>query len=325
MMDGLQRRRVVSVITRYGTFGVLVLILVTFALSIARFASVSNLLTLGLQVSTLAIVAIGVTSVFVVGELDISTGAIVSLAGVVSAVLLSKGQSATLAILIGLGVGIAFGVANGVLVGYLRVPALLATFGTSVIALGINFWLGGGSSIMLFDEISGPVFMFLGQGEISGFPFPFIVATAIFFLFFLLLEKTKWGLRMYAVGGNKEAGALLGINQRYLRFVAFLLCGTTAAISGILLTSRLGTGSPIGGSNYTLDAIAAVFIGVTMFREGEPHLLGSVLGVVIFGVLLNGMGLLGVGYEAQSIMRGVFILAAVAIAGGRAQLEIKLF
>jgi ribose/xylose/arabinose/galactoside ABC-type transport system permease subunit len=311
--------------TRYGTLVALLLIILLFSVFVPRFATVSNFLTLLVQISTLSIVVVGVTTVFVAGELDISTGALVSLAGVLSAVLLSFGWNPIAAIFVALLVGITFGCVNGLFVGYFRVPALLTTFGTAAIALGINFWLGGGSSIMLFDEIAGPLFVFLGQGRLIGIPMPFIIALIVFIAFSILLERTKYGLRMYAVGGNREAAKIFGINSQRLKFFAFVLCGFTAALSGIVLTSRLGTGSPIGGANYTLDAIAAVFIGVSMFREGEPHLLGSVLGVLIFGVLVNGMSLVGIGYEIQSILRGVFVLIAVAIAGGRVKLEIKLF
>ncbi|NPV77315.1 MAG: ABC transporter permease [Anaerolineae bacterium] len=312
-------------LARYGTFTALILITLAFGLFVPKFASFSNIMTLLVQISMLSIVASGLTAVFVVGELDISTGAVVSLGGILGAYLMNNQIPPAAAIVATLLVGVVFGVVNGFIVGYLRIPALLGTFGTSVIALGLNFWAGNGSSIRISKEVTSEFFMSLGSGTFVGIPIPFVVALMVFIFFLFLLEHTKWGLRMYSVGGNQEAATNFGINNRRMKFTAFVFCGLTAAIAGLLLSSRLGAGSPIAGDAYTLDAIAAVYVGVSMFREGEPHLFGSVLGVLIFGILVNGMRLMGVGYEVQSILRGIFILGAVAIAGNRAQLRVKLF
>ncbi len=323
--ETLNRKKSGNFLARYGTFTALILITLAFGLFVPKFASFSNIMTLLIQISMLSIVASGLTAVFVAGELDISTGAVVSLGGILGAYLMNNQISPAAAIVATLMVGVVFGVVNGFIVGYLRIPALLGTFGTSVIALGLNFWAGNGSSIRISKEVTSEFFMSLGSGTIVGIPIPFIAALMVFIFFLFLLEHTKWGLRMYAVGGNQEAATNFGINNRRMKFTAFVFCGLTAAIAGLLLSSRLGAGSPIAGDAYTLDAIAAVYVGVSMFREGEPHLFGSVLGVLIFGILVNGMRLMGVGYEVQSILRGIFILGAVAIAGNRAQLRVKLF
>jgi ribose transport system permease protein len=318
-------KRIGDLAARYGTFTALVIITIAFSVFIPKFATLSNLRTLLIQVSMLAIVTSGLTAVFAAGELDISTGSVISLAGVLSAFLMTRGVSPGLASVVALLTGVAFGIANGILVGYLRIPALLGTFGTSAIALGLNYWAGNGSSIRISEDLAGSIFMSLGGDRLLGIPIPFLIAAIVFVLFLVLLEKTKWGLRIYAVGGNQDAATIFGINNSKMKFLSFVSCGLTAAIAGLVLAARLGAGSPIGGDSYTLDGIAAVFVGVSMFREGEPHQLGTFLGVLIFGILVNGMRLLGVGYEIQSILRGAFILAAVAIAGNRAQLRVKLF
>lgn len=318
-------KKISDLAARYGTFAAVVIITIGFMIFVPRFGTVSNIKTLLVQVSMLAIVAVGLTTVFAVGELDISTGSLVSLSGIVSAYLMTIGLSSTWAILITLFLGLMFGLTNGLIVGYLRVPALLGTFSTSMIALGMNYWIGNGVSIRVAEEITGKFFITLGSGMIFGAPIPFLIAAVIIFIFFMLMEKTKWGLRMYAVGGNREAATVFGINNRLMKLIAFILCGLTASIAGLILAARLGSGSPIAGDQYTLDAIAAVYVGVSMFREGEPHVPGTILGVLIFGILVNGMRLLGVGYEPQIILRGIFILMAVAIAGNRAQFRVKLF
>jgi ribose transport system permease protein len=211
------------------------------------------------------------------------------------------------------------------MIGYLRVPALLGTFVTSIIALGFNYLVGGGSSIRITKDVSGDFFLSLGSGYLFGIPVPFIIAVFIIAILILLLERTKWGLRMYAVGGNRDAAVVFGINTRKMKMLAFIISGITSSLAGLLLAARLGAGSPIAGDAYTLDAIAATFVGVSMFREGEPHIVGTILGVLIMGILVNGMRLLGIGYELQIILRGLFILAAVATAGKRALFRTKLF
>jgi ribose/xylose/arabinose/galactoside ABC-type transport system permease subunit len=310
---------------RYGTLIAGILITIGFMVFVPRFGSISNLTTLLIQISMLAIVSTGLTTVFAVGETDISTGAFVSLSGIFSAYLLNLGISPVLSIIISLSAGMILGVVNGVVVGYLHIPALLTTFATSVIALGLNYLIGNGVSIRISQEVSGRFFISLGQGRLAGVPIPVLIAVVVIILIFIFLDKTKWGLRMYSIGGNPEAAKVFGINIRQRKFFAYVICSLTASIAGLILASRLGAGSPIGGDTYTLDAIAAVFVGVSMFRNGEPHVPGTVIGVLIFGIIINGMRLLGVGYEMQIILRGIFILFAVSIAGNRAQFRIKLF
>lgn len=310
---------------RYGTFTALVVITVSFLILIPNFRSFSNLQTLMFQVSMLVIVSAGLTIVFSVGETDISTGAIVSLSGIFAAILMVKNFSPVIAIVLTLIGGVVFGAMNGIMIGYLRVPALLGTFVTSIIALGINYLLGSGSSIRITKEMSGDFYLSMGGGYLLGIPIPFIFAFIITVILLLLLEKTKWGLRMYAVGGNRDAAVTFGINIQKIKLAAFMISGLCSSIAGLLLSARLGSGSPIGGDAYTLDAIAATFVGVSMFREGEPHIAGTILGVLIMGILVNGMRLLGINYEMQIILRGLFILAAVATAGKRALFRTKLF
>lgn len=310
---------------RYGTFTALVVITLSFLIFIPNFRSFSNFKTLMFQVSMLVIVSAGLTIVFSVGETDISTGAIVSLSGVIAAFLMVKNFPPIIAIILTLIGGVVLGAMNGIMVGYLRVPALLGTFVTSIIALGINYLLGLGSSIRITKELSGDFYLSLGGGYLLGIPVPFIFAFIITVILLILLEKTKWGLRMYAVGGNRDAAVTFGINIQKIKLAAFIISGLCSSIAGLLLSARLGAGSPIGGDAYTLDAIAATFVGVSMFREGEPHIGGTILGVLIMGILVNGMRLLGISYEMQIILRGLFILAAVATAGKRALFRTKLF
>jgi ribose transport system permease protein len=137
----------------------------------------------------------------------------------------------------------------------------------------------------------------------------------IVFLSWLLLEQTTLGRRLYAIGGNSEASFLSGINVRRLRVIAFTLSGVGAAIAGILLTSRLASAHPQAGTPLMLNAAAAVFLGMTIFREGEPHVLGTLFGVLIMGILGNGLNILGVNSYIQAVLTGIIIVLAVLMSG----------
>ena len=319
-MVGLTERqnRATYILARYGTFvGFIILVIVMSILS-PHFLNLGNLSTLLTQVSMLFIVAVGVTIVLISGNIDVSTGAIVGMSGIITAFLLTRGYSTFTAISVSLFMGLIFGAINGFVVGYLKVNSLIATFATSVIALGVNFWVGGGTTIMLLGDAAREEFLAIGwQGHTLGIPVPAIIMLIVLALGLMLTEKTPWGLRLYAVGGNPKAAKLFGIKLERMSLQAFMLSGLLAALSGIVVAARLGSGSPIAGQNYTLNAIAAGFIGATMFRHGEPHLLGTFFGVLIFGVITNGLSLLGIGYEIQSIARGLIVILAVTLAAGR--------
>ena len=310
-------RRITQILARYGTFGGFLILALVISILSPNFLTIRNIYTLLTQVSMLFIVAAGVTVVLASGQIDVSTGSIVGMSGVITALLLVRGFPTLGAIMIALGIGLAFGALNGFVVGYLKVDSLIATFATSVIALGVNFWAGGGSSIILSGGAARNEFMAIGQSNFLSIPIPVIIMFFILILGLFLTEKTSWGLHLYATGGNLKAARLFGIKTKLIYFQAFLVSGLMAALSGLVVTARLGSGSPIAGENYTLNAIAAGYIGATTFRNGEPHLLGTLIGVLIFGVITNGLSLLGVGYELQSIARGLIVVFAVTLAAGR--------
>lgn len=319
-MNGLTERqnRATYILARYGTFvGFIILVIVMCILS-PYFLTLSNISALLTQVSMLFIVAVGATIVIISGNIDISIGAIVGMSGVITALLLTKGYSTFTVISVSLLIGLIFGFFNGLMVGYLKVNSIIATFAISIIALGVNFWLGGGTAIMLSGDAARKEFLAIGwQGYSQGIPIPVIIMFIVLALGLILTEKTPWGLRLYAMGGNPKAARIFGIKLERMYLQAFMLSGLLAALSGIVVAARLGSGSPIAGQDYTLNAIAAVYIGATMFRHGEPNLLGTLFGVLIFGVVTNGLSLLAIGYEIQSIARGLIVILAVSLAAGR--------
>ncbi|MFN8489647.1 MAG: ABC transporter permease [Caldilineaceae bacterium] len=297
----------------YGTFAGFVLIVAIFALlRPAVFLSGANLRNITEQVAILAIVAMTMTMVMVVGDFDLSVGALASLAGVVVADMLIKGVGVAPSIGIALGVGLLAGAINGALVAYAGLSAFVATLATMTAYRGLSLWYTGGST--LFNGIN-EAFRPLGQGSTGPLPNSVLITLGVVVVVWFVLEQTTLGRRFYAIGGNPEASFLAGIHVRRLRFAAFICSGLGAALAGIVLTSRLFSAHPTAGEPLMLNSIAAVFLGMTMFREGEAHVPGTLFGVLILGVLSNGLNILQVNSYIQSVLTGVIIILAVLVSG----------
>jgi len=297
----------------YGTFAGFVLIVAIFALLRPLvFLSGANLRNIMEQVAILGIVAMAMTVVMVVGDFDLSVGALASLCGVVVADLLIKGVGLLPSILLALGVGIGAGCLNGILVAYAGLSAFVATLATMTAFRGLALWYTGGST--LFNGIPES-FRPLGQGSTGPLPNSVLIMLAVVVIVWVMLEKMVLGRRLYAIGGNAVAAYLTGLPVRRLRLSAFLCSGVGAALAGIVLTSRLFSAHPTAGEPFMLSSIAAVFLGMTMFREGEAHVPGTLFGVLILGVLSNGLNILQVNSYIQSVLTGAIIILAVLVSG----------
>lgn len=297
---------------KWGTLiGFLALVVLFTLLRPTVFPTLRNWSNIIEQVATLAIVSVMVTMVMVTGDFDLSVGTLASLAGVVAADLMAnQGLPVALAVLVALLVGMIGGAINGLLVAYGGLSAFVATLATMTAYGGAALLYTNGATI--FSGIPES-FRWLGQGNVAGIPTPVIIMLLVVLIAWLLMEQTVFGRRLYAIGGNAEASYLVGIAVQRLRLMAFVLSGLGAALSGVILTSRLFSAHPQAGNPFMLNAAAAVFLGATAFREGEPHVLGTILGVLIMGVLGNGMNILGVNSYIQSILTGVIIVLAVLI------------
>ena len=297
----------------YGTFfGFVIMVAVFAALRPTIFLSLNNLRNITEQVAILAIVAGGMTIVMAAGDFDLSVGTLASLCGVIVADLLIKGLDVGPSIAIALAVGAVAGAFNGLLVAYAGLSAFVATLATMTAYRGLSLWYTGGST--LFSGLN-EAFRPIGQGATGSIPNAVLIMVGVLVLAWFLLEQTTLGRRLYAIGGNAEAAFLAGINVRLLRMVAFVCSGIGAAIAGIVLTSRLFSAHPTAGEPLMLNAIAAVFLGMTMFREGEAHVPGALFGVLILGVLSNGLNLLQVNSYLQIVLTGAIIILAVLVSG----------
>lgn len=297
----------------YGTFAGFVIMVGAFALLRPDvFLSLNNLRNITEQVAILAIAASLMTVVMVVGDFDLSIGALASLCGVIVADRLIAGWGVLPSIAVTLAVGLVGGAINGWLVAYAGLSAFVATLATMTAYRGASLWYTDGGT--LFAGIPES-FRPLGQGSTLGVPNSVWIMLAIFILVLATLEQTKLGRRWYAIGGNKQAAYLAGINVQWLRMVAFACTGLGAAVAGIVLTSRLFSAHPTAGEPLMLNSIAAVFLGMTMFREGEAHALGTLFGVLILGVLNNGLNILGINSYIQNMLTGTIIVLAVLLSG----------
>jgi ribose transport system permease protein len=198
---------------------------------------------------------------------------------------------------------------NGVLVAYLRLSPFIATLASMTTVGGLAFIITNGTTLYGLPA----EFLWIGQGRPLGIPAPIYFAVGVALLVWLVLRFTVIGRRWYAVGGNREVARVAGIRVTVVRMLAFGVAGLGSAIGGIILVSRLGNATPTGANNYMLFAIAAVFLGTTIQRSGQANLPGTVVGVLIIGVMSNGLNILGVNSYVQQVLTGLIIIAAVAL------------
>ena len=307
-------------IRRYGTLIGFVVILVFFSLMLPNtFPTARNWLNITQQVSMLMVVAAGMTIVMVMGDFDLSVGSAASLAGIVAALMMATGMPIWLAVAAALLAGVVGGVFNGIMVSLVGILPFIATLATMTMFSGIAFVMSGGRTISgraIPAEFGNFARGGLSLGEWGGvaisLPNLSILALVAVIAVWVLLEQTTFGRRLYAIGGNIEAAHLSGIAVKRLRVIAFALTGFAAAAGGLMYASRVASANPVQGSGLMLNAIAAVFLGTTLSRHGEPRILGTVVGVLVLGVLDNGLTQMSVDSYIRQVLVGGLILLAVA-------------
>ena len=280
------------------------------------FLTARNVINISQQLSMLAVVAATMTIVMVMNDFDLSVGSMASLAGVVAAVLFAGGFPLWGSVLAALVVGLLGGLFNGFLVSVLGILPFVATLGTLTVFSGTAFLISDGKTIFGRDipaEFSGFARAGVEIGDVK-IPFLTLTALAVVTLCWFVLEQTNFGRRLYAIGGNREAAHLAGIRVKRLRLIAFALTGLGAAGAGLMYASRVASANPTQGSGLMLDAIAAVFLGMTMSRQGEPRVIYTLVGVLMLGVLDNGLTQLRVDSYVREILVGLIVISAVATA-----------
>lgn len=303
------KERLTHILKNYGMIVAFVLVcLVMWALT-PHFLTPTNLLNVVRQSSIIGVMAVGVTFVILSGGIDLSVGSVMAVSGMIAAGTMQNGGGIFVGIVVALGVGIAAGLVNGLLVTKGGITPFVVTLGMMSIARGATLIYSNGYPISGFSE----TFRFIGGGEILGIPFPVIIFFLVVLTGWAVLTQTRLGRYTYAIGGNEETVKLSGINSDFFKTMVYVISGATAAISALILTSRLNSAGPTAGLTYELTVIAAVVIGGTSLSGGRGSVWGSLIGALLIAVINNGMNLLGISPYFQELVRGVIIILAVYV------------
>lgn len=311
MKKELNQHKIKEFLRSYGTFfALLAIILVFSALRPSTFATLGNFVNITKQMSILAVCALGATLIMCVEEFDLSIGTIASFGGILAAKLAVAGCSFVVCLLAATAACALLGYMNGFIVTKFGVMSFIITLASSTMIYGFSYWLSDGATI--FSGIPKS-FSTLGTGKALGIPYLTMVMVLFAVVFYFMLKRTVFGRSLYAIGGNTSASAVSGINVKRCKAMAFMLGGAMAGVAGVLMASRLGSAHPTGADSLCLNAFAAIFIGKTLFKEGVPNVIGTIVGVAVFSVLSNGLTILTVPSYIQNIITGLVIMLAVVV------------
>ncbi|MCD8761686.1 ribose ABC transporter permease [Mammaliicoccus sciuri] len=289
----------------------LILLIVVISIMNSAFLDLSNLLNLLRQVSINGLIAFGMTFVILTGGIDLSVGSILALSSAFTAILITSGIDPIVALIVGVLGGFLLGVFNGVLVTFGSMAPFIATLATMTIFRGLTLVVTDGNPITNLGD--SYMFQLFGKGYFFGIPVPAVTMIIVFIILAIILQKTTFGRHTYAIGGNEVASKISGIKVNRVKILIYGISGLMSALAGAILTSRLNSAQPTAGTSYELDAIAAVVLGGTSLTGGKGRIVGTFIGVLIIGVLNNGLNLLGVSSFYQQVVKGIVILIAVLI------------
>jgi ribose transport system permease protein len=291
-------------------FSVLVLMIIIFSILSPRFLSSKNLVNIVRQTSYVIITGAAVTFLMISGNFDLSVGSAAALSGVFMAILARSGVPVPLAILGAVGLGIFIGYFNSLMVCFFEIPPFIATLGTMLICRGIALIISGGVTIR--DDLPEN-YNVLGRGEFLNVPFPIWIMLAVVIIAVILQNKSLLGKYAIAIGGNKLAAQLSGINVNKMVSLFYIIIGGIVGLTGAIQSSRLGIGEPNIGDGFEFDVIIAIILGGTSLDGGEGSVMGMVVGALLIGVIGNGLNMMGVLTFYQSIIKGVVLVAAVLL------------
>ncbi|GFI07819.1 MAG: ribose ABC transporter permease [Lachnospiraceae bacterium] len=289
---------------------VMCIFLVVFPTTRATFLTPKNVFNILRQNASNLFLATGMTMVIILGGIELSVGSVIALSGVVAAgCVINFGLPEIVGFLAAIGVGALVGMFNGFVICKTDIPPFIVTLASMNITKGIALVLTGGSPIRCMTD----TFKFPGAGYVGPVPTPVILMIIVFIIAAFMINRTQLGRHIYAVGGNAQAAKFSGINVQKVKFIVYTYTGIMSGIAGLVVASRLYSGQPTAGDGAEMDAIAAVVVGGTSMSGGSGRLGGTLIGVLIIGVLNNGLNLLGVDSNWQYIVKGLVILLAVYV------------
>lgn len=300
--------KVVNTIKGRAIWGFLLLMIVFFAVMSDNFLTMRNLLNVAKQVSIFGVASVGMTYVILLGGIDLATGSIISFVNIAAAYfMVNMGWNPIAAIIGSLIISTLIGFFNGVIIAEINMPPLIVTFASQTIFAGLAYIICKGTPISRFPQS----FLVIGQGYIGPFPIPVIIMVICFAIGAFILSKTYFGRYFYAIGGNEEAAILSGIQVKKIKYLVYSLSGLFAGIAGLVMLARANTGQPNAGLGYEFDVITCVVLGGVSVSGGSGKMSNVIAGVLIIGVLSNGMVLLNVSSYMQMVIKGIILLLAV--------------
>jgi ribose transport system permease protein len=298
-----------DILSKYTLYLILLALLVFFTISSPFFLTASNLINITRQVAIFGICAVGMTFVILTGGIDLSTGSILGMVAAISArLMVFYDIDPVLATIFSVMVGTFCGLLNGFFVNKLDLPPLITTLATMTSLRGVTMLLTDGRGIFMTTRS----YSIIGQGYIGFIPIPVIIMVIAFAFGYILLEKTKFGRYVYGIGDNEEATRLSGVNVRKVRYGVYALSGFLSSIAGVVFLSRLMSAQPTAGQGYEMDIITAVILGGVSIKGGEGKISLVIVGVLIMGVLANGMIMMNINPFWQFVVRGIVLLFAVS-------------
>lgn len=295
-------------LSRYGIVIIMVVFIIGFTCASPKFFTFSNIINILRQVSPVGIAAVGMAMVIITGGIDMTAGSVVALVSVLSALLMTEYNLPVIVVIpIGLLLGFFVGLINGLAVTKLNIPSFIFTLAMMSGIRGVCYIITGGMPIFGFTKD----FDFLGKGYLLSIPIPVIIMLVTFTIGWIVINKTRFGRYIYAIGGNVEATRLSGVKVHKNLVLTFAICGTLAALSGLIILSRLSSGQPSAGEDFAFDVVTAVVLGGISVTGGEGRFSGIFFGVIILGILSNGLTLLNVYDYFQMVIKCVVLIAAV--------------
>ena len=312
MIQRLEKSSIEQIIRKTGILWTFLMLCIGMTIFSSRFINPQNLLLVIKQSAITGILGIGMTIVIISGGIDLSVGAVIAFASVCSAKyggLAVQEIPIIIPLLVGLAGGLLFGLFNGIVISYLKLPSFIMTLATMMISRGFARIICGGKPVFGISR----QFLDLANGFFFGIPNLVVFFAIVFAIGTIILNKTVLGSRIFAVGGNETGARLSGVNTRRVKLFAYTFCGLLAGFCGVLMTSRISSGSSIVAEGYELNAIAATVIGGTSMSGGVGTIWGTVIGALIIGVLQNGLDIMGVSVFYKEIIQGFIIIAAVLL------------
>lgn len=294
---------------RVGILMVLVVLVALMSVIAPNFLTTDNLFNVARSISINAILAAGLTFVILTAGIDLSVGSTVAVAGVAAVLVAIAGVPAPLAVLVGILAGALAGLVNGLLVAYMSLAAFIVTLAAMTYLRGLAYTMTDGQPIV--DNMLS--FRDIGNGYMAGVPVPVVVMVIVYIVAWFLLERTRYGRHVYAVGGNAEAARLAGVPVKRVLTSVYVVAGACAGLAGVIFAARVVSAQPTAGTGYELDAIAAVVLGGTSLMGGRGRIIGTLIGSMILGVLTTGLILMNVPFFTQLLIKGAVIVVAVSI------------